>query len=72
MPFVAKADTLITITVNPSDVPVDASPERLAKHLARKGLPTRIVSLRSERGNLQPSILSIAADEGLDLLVMGG
>lgn len=72
MPFIAKADALTTITVNASDVPVDASPERLAKHLARKGLPTKIVSLPSERGDLQPSILSIAADEGLDLLVMGG
>lgn len=72
MPFITEADALTTITVNASDVPTDASPELLAKHLARKGLPTKIVSLPSERGNLQPSILSIAADEGLDLLVMGG
>jgi nucleotide-binding universal stress UspA family protein len=72
MPFITKADALTTITINASDVPVDAAPERLAKHLARKGLPTKIVSLPSERGDLQPSILSIAADEGLDLLVMGG
>ncbi len=72
MPFITAADALTTITVNASGVPSDASPERLAKHLARKGLPTKIVSLPSERGDLQPSILSIAADEGLDLLVMGG
>ncbi|MBR1087930.1 universal stress protein [Bradyrhizobium manausense] len=72
MPFIAKADALTIITINADDVPVDASPERLATHLARKGLPAKIVSLPSERGYLQSSILSIAADEGLDLLVMGG
>jgi nucleotide-binding universal stress UspA family protein len=72
MPFITKADVLTTITINASDLPVDASPERLAQHLAYKGLPTKIVSLPSERSNLQPSILSIAADEGFDLLVMGG
>jgi nucleotide-binding universal stress UspA family protein len=72
MPFIAKADALTTITINASKVPADASPDRLAKHLARKGLPTKIVSLPSDRRGLQPSILSIAADEGLDLLVMGG
>ncbi|WGD54953.1 universal stress protein [Bradyrhizobium sp. CB1650] len=72
MPFITEADTLTTITLNASDVPADASPERLVKHLARKGLPAKTVSLPSDRGNLQASILSIAADENLDLLIMGG
>jgi len=72
MPFATKADALITITINPSDTPAEASPERLAKHLARKGLSTRIVSLPSARSEQQASILSIAADEGIDLLIMGG
>jgi len=72
MPLITEADALTTISLNASEVPADASPERLARHLARKGLPTKVISLQSDRGNLQSSILSIAADEGLDLLVMGG
>ena len=32
----------------------------------------RTVSLQADRGNVQSSLLSIAADESLDLLVMGG
>ena len=72
MPFITEADALTTITLNASEVPSDASPERLLTHLARKGLPAKTVSLQSDRSDLQASILSIAADESLDLLVMGG
>ena len=32
----------------------------------------RTISLEADRGNVQSSILSVAADESLDLLVMGG
>ena len=72
MPLLAKADVLTAITLNGADVPPDASAAQLAKHLARAGLPIRTVSLQADRGNVQSSLLSIAADEGLDLLVMGG
>jgi len=72
MPLLAQADTLATITLNPSEVPAEASPTRLAKHMARSGLPVRTISLQADRGEVQSSILSIAADENLDLLVMGG
>lgn len=72
MPFLGKADALTIVTLNSSDVPAEASPEKLAKHLARKGLPTTTISFESDRADLQASLLSIAADEGFDLLVMGG
>ncbi|WP_426616031.1 universal stress protein [Bradyrhizobium sp. McL0616] len=72
MPFITRADALTVITFNESEVPADASPDRLVKHLARKGLTAKTVLLQSDRGNVQSSILSIAADESLDLLVMGG
>lgn len=72
MPFITNADALTTITLNASEVPPDASPERLLAHLARKGLPAKTISLQSDRNDLQASILSIAADERLDLLIMGG
>lgn len=72
MPFVSAADALTIITLNPSEVPADASSDRLGKHLARHGLPAKVITLEADRGSVQPSILSIAADESLDLLVMGG
>lgn len=72
MPLLSKADTLTAITLNASEVPAEASPEQLAKHMARNGLPVRTISLEADRGEVQSSILSVAADESLDLLVMGG
>jgi nucleotide-binding universal stress UspA family protein len=72
MPLLARADTLTAITFNASEVPAEASPAKLARHLARSGLPVRTISMETDRGELQSSILSVAADESLDLLVMGG
>jgi nucleotide-binding universal stress UspA family protein len=72
MPLLAQADTLTAITLNISEVPAEASPIHLAKHMARRGLPVRTISLNADRGEVQSSILSVAADESLDLLVMGG
>ena len=40
--------------------------------MARSGLPLRTISLNVDRDEVQASILSVAADENLDLLVMGG
>ena len=71
-PFLAQADGLCAISINgAATVPVDASPDRLATHLGRVGLPIRLVDLPASRADIQPSILSIAADENLDMLVMG-
>jgi nucleotide-binding universal stress UspA family protein len=72
MPLLARADSLTAITLNPSDVPADASPGELAKQLARRGLSLNTLALEADRGDVQASILSVAADESLDLLVMGG
>ena len=72
MPLLARADALTTITLNISEVPAEASPIQLAKHMSRNGLPVRTISLNANRNEIQPSILSVAADERLDLLVMGG
>jgi nucleotide-binding universal stress UspA family protein len=72
MSFLSQADALTTVTLNAPEVPTEASPVQLAKYLARSGLPVRTISLNADRGEVQSSILSIAADESLDLLVMGG
>jgi nucleotide-binding universal stress UspA family protein len=71
-PFLAQADALVAISINGADsAPLDASAENLSRHLARARLPMRLINLSASRSEIQPSILSIAADEGVDMLVMG-
>jgi nucleotide-binding universal stress UspA family protein len=73
IPFLTRAEEIITVTVNEADsVPGEASTDNLAKHLARLGVSARMIGLSASRSEIQPVILSLAADEGLDLLVMGG
>src|SRR5579862_5212439 len=71
MPLIFKANAITILTVN-QPVSPEVSPDRLAAHLAQLGLPARTVSLQADHASIQPTILSAAADEGLDLLVMGG
>jgi len=39
--------------------------------MARTGLATTLIELTAARSAIEPSILSLAADESLDMLVMG-
>ena len=72
-PLLARADEIVIITVNEDKAVSDeASASSLARHLGRRGLSTRTVGLSAARADIQPTILSLAADESLDLLVMGG
>jgi len=71
--FLARAEEIVIITINEADaVPDEASASHLARHLGRRGLSTRAVSLSAARADIQPTILSLTADENLDVLVMGG
>jgi nucleotide-binding universal stress UspA family protein len=71
-PFVARADNLTIITINEADgLPADASARNLAKHLTRHGTPADTIALTAARSDIQPTIQSLAAEEGIDLLVMG-
>ncbi|MGY8668289.1 universal stress protein [Bradyrhizobium sp. UFLA05-109] len=73
MPFLSRAGEIVIMTVNEStSAPGAASADQLARHLARLGLEARIVGLSASRADIQPTILSLAADESLDLLIMGG
>ena len=72
MPLLAQANALMIITLNPSEVPADASPDRLTRYLMRNGMAAKTITVEVGRRDVQPTILSIAADESLDLLVMGG
>ena len=71
-PFLSRADSIVTISINEAQVtPAEASAQKLVRHLARAGLPTMLIELTTAHSEIEPSILSLAADENLDLLVMG-
>ena len=71
LPLLAKANALTILSVN-EPVCAEASADRLVARLASRGLPAKIVHLQADHSEIQPTILSATADEGLDLLVMGG
>jgi nucleotide-binding universal stress UspA family protein len=73
-PFLSlsHAQAVTIISVNDAEAPQEASATSLAAHLMRRGLAPRIERLIADRNQIQPTILSIAADDGLDLIVMGG
>jgi nucleotide-binding universal stress UspA family protein len=72
MPLLEQAEAITVITINAANVPADATAAHLQRSLSRLKVPTAIDSLKSEKANIQSSILSLAADESLSLLVMGG
>jgi nucleotide-binding universal stress UspA family protein len=71
-PFLARAQTVTIISVNEKEISADVSAATLKAHLARHALPADIVRMDADRADVQPTILSIAADTGMDLIVMGG
>lgn len=70
-PFLARADAITIISVNESKTPESPSPVELAAQLARHGLKAQVERISADRADIQPLILSIAADAGMELLVMG-
>lgn len=71
-PFLARAHAVTIISINETEKPSISSAATLAAHLTRHGLTARIEHMTADHADIQPSILSIAADTGLDLIVMGG
>jgi nucleotide-binding universal stress UspA family protein len=71
-PFLARAQVVTIISINEAQAPAEASATLLTAHLARRGLAARIERMTADHTDVQPTILSIAADAGLDLIVMGG
>ena len=73
MPLLRRADAITIISLsNGDEIPAEASTDRLVQYLARLGLPATAVNFPASHSEIQPAILSVAADERLDLLVMGG
>lgn len=71
-PFLEQASITKIIAVNePAESPAIPSSAQLAARLASDGIATKCIALSADRSEIQASILSIAADENLDLLVMG-
>jgi nucleotide-binding universal stress UspA family protein len=70
--FLARAQAITIISINEAQAAADPSAAALTAHLARHGLTARIERMTADRADIQPTILSIAADSGLDLIVMGG
>jgi nucleotide-binding universal stress UspA family protein len=70
-PFLARAQAITIISVNEEQAPANASANALAAHLARHGLAAHIERASADGADIQPTILSIAADTGMDLIVMG-
>ncbi len=71
-PFLTGAHAVTIISINERQIPDEASVNALSAHLARRRLAAHVSRMNADRADIQPSILSIAADEGLDLIVMGG
>jgi nucleotide-binding universal stress UspA family protein len=71
-PFLARAQAITIISVNEAQASADASAAALTAHLARHGLTARIERMTADHADIQATILSIAADTGLDLIIMGG
>jgi nucleotide-binding universal stress UspA family protein len=71
MPFLRKATTIDVVTVN-EDEGGEASSTALIAHLARRDLPAKPYRLTADTSNIHNTILSLAADNDTDLIVMGG
>src|ERR1700686_4719774 len=72
MPFLRKAKTIDIITVNEKEGASEASSAALIAHLARRDLAATPYRITADTPNIHNAILSLAADNNSDLLVMGG
>jgi nucleotide-binding universal stress UspA family protein len=72
MPFLRKAKTIDVVTVNEKEDASEASSAALIAHLARRDLAATPYRITADSPNIHNTILSLAADNNSDLIVMGG
>lgn len=73
MPLLHKAKVIDVVTVNEDKALMgEASSAALTAHLARHDLAARLHQSTAATSSIYNSILSLAADNGTDLIVMGG
>lgn len=70
-PFLSYAQEIAIISINEPSKPENPSAEDLVAHLVRRGLKARIERTSAGGVDIQPTILSVAADTGLEMIVMG-
>ncbi|WP_213770535.1 universal stress protein [Bradyrhizobium sp. dw_78] len=71
-PFLKEADTITIISANDDEAASEVNAEAAKTCLARHGLTAVVERLTAGHADIQPMLLSTAADLSLDLLVMGG
>lgn len=72
MPFLKQAGKIEIVTVSAEqEKHKDTSPSRVAQHLSRHGLKPEIRALSSAGLSVVDAVLSYAADNSIDLIVMG-
>jgi len=71
-PFLSSAEVVDIIAINEDSEATEATAAALATHLTRKGIAAKAERLTAERGDIDNTILSAAADRGSQLIVMGG
>ncbi|MBN9043209.1 MAG: universal stress protein UspA [Rhizobiales bacterium 62-47] len=73
LPFLKRAQTILVIAVNESRLaPSDLSCAAVVKRLEQRGLKASVLRLTADDAEVDQTILSAAADECLDLMIMGG
>ena len=70
LPFLAKAEKVFLVKV--TDEENDANDDDIRTHLARHGVNATFERLRTVDGDEVSAILNFAANNGVDLIVMGG
>ena len=71
-PFLTRAQTIAIISINEAQAPAEASATAVSAYLPRYGVTGRLERMDADRADIQPTILSLAPDGDLDLIVMGG
>jgi nucleotide-binding universal stress UspA family protein len=73
LPFLMAAEAVTVMAVNEDRQDAgEASSDHVASDLARRGIKSRTERLTADRDNVQGTLLSVAADNNIGLLVMGG
>lgn len=73
LPFLRDAEAVTVISVNEDrQAAGEASSDHVASHLARRGIKSHVERLTGDRDSIQGIVLSVATDNNIGLLVMGG
>jgi nucleotide-binding universal stress UspA family protein len=73
LPFLRRAKTVDVVCVNESENDAgELSSTALIAHLARRDLAAKAYRLSASASNIHNAILSLAADNSTDMIVMGG